>query len=326
MKTSLELRLGWIGLGSMGIGLTKNLQKYISADSLTPLHYTNRTLSRGDSLKELGAVPCNTIGELAQCCDIVFSSISDDSILFSLVESFIASGNVAGKILVDTSTVHPDTSRLVNVKLSELGAKYIAAPVFGASPAANAGTVLFAVAGSDAAVSTVLPLLNAMSRKVLRTGEEPRKALLLKTTSNFLMAGLMELVAEAHVLGEKTGLGTTAVEELLQENFGPVIYNDSIRMTTGVYAPPKGVEPWSAVGLAIKDVKHGIDLAKQSDVNLPMGLLALDHLEQASAWGDKNDRDLDSTSIYGVVREEAGLDFETETVKDNCIKHKRSGN
>jgi 3-hydroxyisobutyrate dehydrogenase-like beta-hydroxyacid dehydrogenase len=300
----------------MGLGMATNLQKYIVTKSLSPLSYTNRTLSRGDSLKAIGGIPCSSIADVVQGSDIIFSSISDDSVLLSLVESFVASGNVAGKILADTSTVHPETSAAVSVILSNVGAIFLATPVFGASPAAAAGTVLFAAAGASDHVSTVLPFLSAMGRKVLRVGAEPAKALLLKTTSNFLMSGLMELVAEAHVFAEKTGLGSDALEELLQENFGAVIYSDSLRMTTGVYAPPKGKQPWSAVGLAIKDVGHGVTMAEQGAFKLPVGELALKHLTEAKAWGDKEGRSLDSTSIYGIVRQEAGLDFETDVVKN----------
>lgn len=298
--------------------MATNLQKYTIAQSLPPINYTNRTLSKGDSLKAMGATPYTTISELVQNSNIIFCSIADDTVLLSLTESFTSSGDVTGKILADTSTVHPSTAKLACSKLSTAGAIFLATPVFGASPAALAGTVLFATAGPFEALETVTPYLSAMGRKVLRIGPDPPQALLLKTTSNFLMAGLMELVAEAHVLAEKTGLGSAPLEELLKENFGPVIYTDSIRMTTGVYAPPKGAKPWSEVGLAIKDVGHGIEMAKECGFRLPAGELALRHLEEAKVWGHREGRTLDSTGIYGIVREEAGLDFETEVVKGKC--------
>lgn len=303
----------------MGLGMATNLQTYTIAHSLQSISYTNRTLSKGDSLKALGAVPYASIGELIQNSDIIFSSISDDNVLLSLVDSFLASGDVAGKILADTSTVHPSTASNAASKLSKAGAIFLATPVFGASPTAAAGIVLFAAAGPPEAIENLTPYLNAMGRKVLRVGTSPSKALLLKTTSNFLMAGLMELVAEAHVFAEKTGLDSEPLEELLKENFGPLIYTDSVRMTTGVYAPPKGEMPWSEVSLAIKDVGHGVKMAKEHGCKLPAGELALRHLTEAKIWGDREGRTLDSTSIYGVVREEAGLDFETELVKSKCI-------
>jgi 3-hydroxyisobutyrate dehydrogenase-like beta-hydroxyacid dehydrogenase len=301
----------------MGLGMATNLHKYTKNNSMPPLSYTNRTLSRGDSLRALGATPKSSVSELVRSSDIIFSSVSDDAVLLSLIDDMIASGDVKGKILADTSTIHPKSASKVASKLSAAGAIFVASPVFGASPAATAGTVLFAVGGPTDAVAKILPMLKAIGRKVITVGTDPPKALLLKTTSNFLMAGLMELVAEALVLAEKTGLASDALEELLQENFGPVIYSDSLRMTTGVYAPPKGKSPWSEVGLAIKDVEHGINLAKESGCQLPVGELALKHLKEAKVWGDAEGRILDSTSIYGIVRTEGGLDFETDVVRKN---------
>lgn len=68
-------QVGWIGLGSMGIGMSKNLQKHLSSIAAPPLIYTNRTLSRGDAIKALGAVPAQSVGELAKTCDIIFSCV-----------------------------------------------------------------------------------------------------------------------------------------------------------------------------------------------------------------------------------------------------------
>ena len=70
-----ELQVGWVGLGSMGIGMSKNLQKYLASISARPLIYTNRTISRGEPLEALGAVPVKSVGEVAKKSDIVFSCV-----------------------------------------------------------------------------------------------------------------------------------------------------------------------------------------------------------------------------------------------------------
>ena len=126
----------------------------------------------------------------------------------------------------------------------------------------------------------------------------------------------MELIAEAHVFAEKTGLPASMLEKLLEMNFGTVAHSDSIRMTTGVYRPGKNEAPWSGLDLALKDVGHGVDCAAKNGVDLKVGKLALDHLKLAQTWtGQNGGRTLDSSSLYGVVRMESGLDFETELVK-----------
>lgn len=58
---------------------------------------------------------------------------------------------------------------------------------------------------------------------------------------NFITAGMMELIAEAHVFAEKTGLGSEAMEALLEQQYGPLASTMSQRLTTGAYMPPKGM-------------------------------------------------------------------------------------
>lgn len=69
-------QVGWVGLGSMGLGMAKNLQKYLKASSSPSLLYTNRTISRGEPVKELGGVPVETVSEVAKKSDIIFSCVS----------------------------------------------------------------------------------------------------------------------------------------------------------------------------------------------------------------------------------------------------------
>lgn len=130
------------------------------------------------------------------------------------------------------------------------------------------------------------------------------------------MAGLMELVAEGHVFAEKTGLGSPTLEKLLELVFGTVAHSDSVRITTGVYVPGRDEKPWSDLDLGIKDVGHGVDCAAQVGVELTVANTALENLRKAKQWSDANGgRKLDSSSLYGVVRQDAGLDFRTDFVK-----------
>lgn len=99
-----------------------------------------------------------------------------------LLEKASTMGNsLKGKIFVDTSTIHPDTSEWAAKRLKEHGATFIAAPVFGASPVAAAGKLIFAVAGPVTVVETIRPLImNVMGRSIIEMGEDVRKSSLLK--------------------------------------------------------------------------------------------------------------------------------------------------
>ncbi|KND86789.1 Glyoxylate/succinic semialdehyde reductase 2, chloroplastic, partial [Tolypocladium ophioglossoides CBS 100239] len=311
-------RLGWIGLGSMGYGMATNLTKHLSQAGASSLQYYNRTMERGLPLQSIGAVPATSIVELVTHCDVIFLSLSDDAALEATVQAILggASDALRGKIVVDTSTVHPDTSGAVQEQLAAKGAKFVAAPVFGASPVAAQGQLLWILAGDGQAIATIKPfIVGVMGRAIIELGEDVKQAVLLKTAGNFMTAGMMELVAEAHVFAEKTGLGTEAMESLIDQQYGPLALSMSKRLTTGAYMPPRGQAPWSDLRLALKDVGHGIKCAEQAGSRLGVAELAMKNLTKASEFADKQGRSLDSSSMYGVLRNQAGLPFETDLVR-----------
>ncbi|KAH8878598.1 hypothetical protein GQ53DRAFT_756593 [Thozetella sp. PMI_491] len=325
--------LGWIGLGNMGTGMAKNIQKHLAGQGRAPLRVFNRTTSRCVAVEALGAKRVDSIAQLAQECTIIFLSSSDDAAVLSIIDQIVASGDTSGKVVLDTTTIHPDTTRGIAATLAAIGTQFVAMPVFGAAPVAEAGTLLAAFAGPPAALDRVSPFLKGViAREVLVVGSEPEKALLLKTTGNLLMASLMQIIAEAHVFASKTGLPAETLERLLELNFGPVAYSDSVRMTSGVYCPGVGQSPWSDLELGIKDVGHGIGIAEREGVALKAGNAAYQSLNKAREWaqgegktggGSGEARRLDSSGLFGVVRMESGLDFETSFVKERDEKAKK---
>ena len=127
---------------------------------------------------------------------------------------------------------------------------------------------------------------------------------------------MMELIGEAHVFAEKTGLGSAALESLIDQQYGPLALSMSKRLTTGAYMPPPGERPWSDLKLALKDVGHGVDCAEKAGAELGVAKMALGNLRGADEFGSRRGRALDSSSMYGVLRQGAGLDFETDLVKE----------
>lgn len=132
---------------------------------------------------------------------------------------------------------------------------------------------------------------------------------------NFVTAGMMELVAESHVLAEKTGLGVPAMEDLLGQQYGPLAHAISQRLSSGAYLPARDTRPWSDLDLAVKDVGLGIDSAERVGARLGVAEVAMKHLKEAQSYGQKEGRKIDSSGLYGAVRMEGGLEFETELVK-----------
>ncbi|RDW95289.1 6-phosphogluconate dehydrogenase family protein [Coleophoma crateriformis] len=308
-------QVGWIGLGSMGIGMAKNLQKYLTSVSAPALIYTNRTISRGVPLDALGGVPVTSVTEVAQKSEIIFSCVSNDAVLHATADEIISAG-VKDKIYIDCSTVHPDTSVAVSEKISAAGGQFVAAPVFGASPMAEAGKLIFVVAGPSSATSKIEPYLkDVMGRSVISMGEVVSQSSLLKIAGNICVVSFMEVISEAHVFATKTGLGSEILETMIGDMFGPVLESYSKRLTSGNYAPEVGGKAGFDVQLAMKDARHALNCAETAGCRLEVSEVALKHMEKATTLVPEG-RQLDSSSMYGTLRVEAGLDFYT----DKCLE------
>ncbi|EFX03112.1 6-phosphogluconate dehydrogenase family protein [Grosmannia clavigera kw1407] len=311
-------QLGWIGLGSMGIGMSMNLQKHLSSTGAPSLIYTNRTLSRGKDLQALGAIPVETVAEVTTKSSIIFSCVSNDQVLNEVADAIIAVG-VKGKIYIDCSTVHPDTSVAVSKKITEAGGLFVASPVFGAAPMAAAGKLIFVVAGPAEATKKTSPYIkDIMGRSVIDMGEDVSKSSMLKIAGNICVVSFMEVLSEAHVFAEKVGLGSAIFETMVADMFGPVLESYSKRLTTGIYAPEPGGKAGFDVELSMKDARHALNCAKTAGTRLEVSEVALKHMEQARAL--LPDRALDSSSMYGTIRKEAGLDFYTDLCKERDSK------
>lgn len=194
----------------MGIGMALNLQKHLASKGMPPLRYSNRTISRGEPLKEAGAIPEETFEAVVSKSNIIFTmvcclffygfkrlksrqewdsqlnaapiQISNDEVLDDLVSKALEAGiTLEGKVWIDTSTVHPNTCARCSERLGERGATFVASPVFGASPMAAAGKLIFSMAGPAATIERLGPfILSAMGRSIINMGEDVRKASLLK--------------------------------------------------------------------------------------------------------------------------------------------------
>ncbi|CAG8027905.1 unnamed protein product [Penicillium nalgiovense] len=304
-------QIGWYGLGSMGLAMASNLQRHLATKKTLGLMYSNRTMSRGSPLQALGAIAEPNFEKVVSQCGIIFTMVSNDSVLQSLLSTAMGSSqSLKDKIFVDCSTVHPETVQSAVSQLKSKDASYVAAPVFGGNPIAVDGKLVFAIGGPKSATEAVKPLIqDVMGRRVIDCGEDATKSSLLKIAGNIVTVNMMEAVGEAQVFAEKTGLGTGPMEELIGEAFGPVAGGYSKRLTTGAYAPPLDSRPGFGVSLAIKDARHAMSMAQEQGVGLPGLEIARANMEAAREYGGEC---LDSSAMYGTLRQKAGLEFWNE--------------
>lgn len=182
------LSLAQIGTGGMGLAMASNLQRDLATKALPPLLYTNRTLARGEPLRELGAVPEPSLVELVRRSTLVFSCIANDASVNETLDQVLAAlsaDDLAGKVWVEMTTIHPDTSCAAADRLAAVGVAFLSAPVFGATVAAVNGQLVLVLSGPQRAKDALAPFADGvLGRKTVDLGADVKAAPLLKLAGN----------------------------------------------------------------------------------------------------------------------------------------------
>jgi 3-hydroxyisobutyrate dehydrogenase-like beta-hydroxyacid dehydrogenase len=200
--------VGLIGLGNMGSAFAERL-----LDAGYQLVVHNRNRQKGESLAARGAVVAETAAELAAGVDIVLTSVSDDEAFESIAGSVVAAAR-SGTVLVDTSTVSPGASARVAALAEHASVLYVRAPVSGNPSVVRAGNLTFIVSGPSSAVDRAAPVLLAIGPNIQLVGDA-EQARIVKLAINLVIAGLAELMSEALVLGEASGVSRAALLETM---------------------------------------------------------------------------------------------------------------
>lgn len=275
-----------------------------------PLILYNRTQKRSDDLSaKLGSDRTKvapTILEAVKDSDVIFMCVGDDAAVNDTVDTMLQS-DVKGKLIVDCSTVHPDTTNALEKKITSAGAQFVGMPVFGAPAMADAGSLVCVAAGTSDAVNKVLPYTDGvMGRATINFSSQPAgNATLLKVIGNTFILNMVNQLSEGHVLAEKSGLGVDNLHNFISTMFPGPYTAYSQRMLEGDYY--KREEPLFHIDLARKDARHAKALADQSGTSVKGLDVARARLDNVKEYlGDKGD----IPSVYGAVRKESGLEFE----------------
>jgi len=208
-----SLRVGFIGLGTMGLPMARNLAK-----AGFPLTVTTRTLAKAEALaREISGVRAvQTPQEVGRESDVVVSSVPDapEVELVHLGERGTASGAARGAIVIDTSTIAAEAARGIAARLSERGIALLDAPVSGGQKGAIEGTLTFFVGGEPAALERARPVFDAMGKRITHLG--PSGSGQLGKAANQILVGVnLMAVSEALAFAKKAGLPLAALHEAL---------------------------------------------------------------------------------------------------------------
>lgn len=258
-------KIGFIGLGIMGRGMTHNLLK--AGFEVT---VWNRTPGRMAEFVAAGATAADSPAQLASLCEVIFTCVSDtaDVLAVTMAEGGGVSGVRPGSLVVDMSTISPQASRQIAQQLAVQGVHSLDAPVSGGSEGAARGTLSIMVGGEADQVARAMPYFQAMGKTITHVGGHG-DGQMVKLVNQVLVVINMLAVGEALLLAQAGGLELSkalqavsggAAGSWMLSNRGPQLLNRDWR-------------PGFTIDLQQKDLRLVLEAADQ--LGVPMATTGL---------------------------------------------------
>jgi 3-hydroxyisobutyrate dehydrogenase-like beta-hydroxyacid dehydrogenase len=211
--TAGKSQLGFVGIGYMGLPIAQRLLE--AGFKLTAY---DREPGNAEELIRYGGIVARNIAELSYGCDVVMSCLpTDEAVLgtYRGTDGAIANAR-CGSLMIDMSTVYPETSQQLSRLGSERGVEVLDVTISGSTPAAEKGLLTLFGGGSQKCFDAAESVFRAIAQKYFYLGPSGSGAT-MKLVVNSLLGIGMQAIAEAVALGEKAGLDRNRLLEVLSQ-------------------------------------------------------------------------------------------------------------
>jgi 3-hydroxyisobutyrate dehydrogenase len=278
-------RIGFIGLGNMGLPMAQNLLK--AGHTVAGFDVVESSVGR---LSAAGGAAATTIAAACAGADTVITMLPAGEHVRSV---YTASGGVldsiaANTLLIDSSTIDVATARAVGAAAGARGLDMVDAPVSGGVGGAQGATLTFMVGGSDAGFARAKPILEKMGRTIVHAGGSGNGQA-AKICNNMILGVSMIAVSEAFLLAERLGLEAQKLFDISSKSSG-----QCWSMTS--YCPVPGPVPSSpanrdyqagfTAAMMLKDLKLAQEAAREAGAAAPMGAQAATLYERYCGVGE----------------------------------------
>ncbi|HEV3359282.1 MAG TPA: 2-hydroxy-3-oxopropionate reductase [Pseudonocardiaceae bacterium] len=283
-------RIGFIGLGIMGAPMAANLIK--AGFEVTGY---NRSRPAVDRLVDSGGHAGESVAEVTRDSDVVITMLPDspDVEAVALGPGGIVESGRSGQLYLDMSTILPSTATAVAQAAQAKGIRALDAPVSGGEQGAIDAALSIMCGGAAETFEAALPVLNALGTTVVHVGPNG-SGQTVKAANQLLVAGTIELVAEAIVLLEAAGVDAAAGLRVLAGGLAGNRILD--RKAAGMLA--RDFKPGFRVDLHHKDLGIALGVADEAGVVVPLTAAVAQLMSSLRARGDGG---LDHTALLKIV-------------------------
>ena len=274
--------LGFIGIGLMGRPMSLHLCK-----AGFEVHVFNRTQSKLAPLLEAGATAAESPAALTRAADIVFTCVSDTASMEHVVfgPNGIQNGAKDGgsaKTLVDFSSIRPDATRDMAVRLrEESGMGWVDAPVSGGVLGAEEASLAIMCGGDTADVERVRPIVETLCARFTHMGPQGAGQV-TKLCNQMVVVCTLAVLAETVNMGQKAGIDAARLPEALAGGWADSkpLQIFVPRMAAGEFDPPFG-----HLATMLKDIDTATDLGRSQGTALPMSATAAELMRLMGSYG-----------------------------------------
>lgn len=288
--------VGFVGLGNMGAAMAERL-----CGPAWRLHVFDPRPEAVAPLVERGAVRQASPAAVAEAAPIVLACLPSPAV--SLAVATGPGGIVEGsavRIYVEMSTIGGETVERLAATLASRNIAMADAPVTGGPPVARSGNLAIMVAGEDAVVDQLRPVLEAIGRHVIRIGEHAGMAQRMKLINNSIMAANMVAACEGLAMGVKAGLDVDTMLSVLRVGTGQSFAGCELLR----YAVSGAFDMGAKLSIVAKDVTLG--QAEAATLGAVTDVIA----RAAAAWTEAGETALgeeDCTAIMKAVEQRNGI-------------------
>ena len=291
-------KIAFIGLGNMGGPMAKNLVS--AGNQVVGFDLVEAAIldAKKNGIDIVKNAPSTTIG-----AEILISMLPASEHVESLyLKEGLLQDIDPSTLIIDCSTIAPETSRKVAKEADKLGLSMIDAPVSGGVAGAKAATLTFIVGGRKESLDKAKPVLEKMGKSIFHAGDSG-SGQVAKICNNMLLAIHMCGTAESIALGVKNGLNPEILSEIMRKssggNWSLEVYNPYPGVMKEVPAN-RGYEGGFLNKLMFKDLGLAQEASESSNSRTPMGDLARDLYQKMIEGGFE---DLDFSSIQKLYLE-----------------------
>jgi 2-hydroxy-3-oxopropionate reductase len=284
--------IAFIGLGIMGGPMARHLV----AAGHSVVGY-NRSRGRVERFVDDGGSGADSVAEAVRDAEVIITMVPDSPDVegLALGEGGIYANALQGSIHIDMSSIRPDVAVRMAEAGQAAGIRVMDAPVSGGEAGAIEGSLSIMVGANPADFDEVKPVLEAMGTTVILVGP-PGSGQTVKAANQLIVAGTLELVAEAIVFLRAYGVDTEAAVDVLSGGLAGsrVLERKAGNMLAGNF------QPGFRIDLHHKDMGIVTTAARERDVSIPLGTLTAQLVGAVRAQGDG---DLDHSALLrGVER------------------------